>query len=88
MQPHKVTGKQVVSDWFEACIVENRQGLIDQGPRNKETPTIFMFLKLAHLPYCKFERPKAAIRAQMKHSTEAAKPCGMEAIRAPTFPTK
>lgn len=57
-------------------------------PRNSETPTIVMFLKLADLLYCKFERPNAAVRAHMKHSTEAAKACGMEARRAPTFPTK
>lgn len=57
-------------------------------PRNNATPTIVMFLKLVDWPYCKVERPNAAVRAHMKHSTEAANACGMEARRAPTFPTK
>ena len=47
-----------------------------------------MFLKLIDWPYCKVERPNAVVRAHMKHSTEAAKARGMEARRAPTFPTK
>ena len=57
-------------------------------PRNKETPTIVMFLKLADCVYCKVERPIATTRAHMKHSMEAAKACGIEARMAPIFPIK
>lgn len=47
-----------------------------------------MFLKLAAWLYCKVESPNATINAHMKHNTEAAKACGIEARMAPTFPVK
>lgn len=47
-----------------------------------------MFLELVVSLYCKVERPKATIRAQMKHSKAAAKANGMEARIAPTLPVK
>jgi len=79
-----VPDKRAISNWIEAGIVENRQGM--DNPRNNETPTIVMLLKLPDQPYCNVERPNAVIRAHMKHSTDAAKACGIEARRAPTFP--
>lgn len=55
-------------------------------PRNKDTPTMVMFLKLAVCVYCKVERPTATTRAHMKHKIAAAKDSGIEARIAPTFP--
>jgi hypothetical protein len=57
-------------------------------PRNNETPTIVIFLNFPDSPYCNVERPNAVLRAQMKHSTDAAKACGIEARRAHTFPIR
>lgn len=45
-----------------------------------------MFLKLAVCVYRRFDRPRATVSAHMKHNTEAAKACGIEARIAPNFP--
>lgn len=58
------------------------------SPRNSETPTMVMFLKLAVCVYRRFDRPKATVSAHIKHNTEAAKACGIEARIAPNFPDK
>lgn len=58
------------------------------NPRNSETPTIVMFLKLAVCVYRRFDRPRATVSAHIKHNTEAAKACGIEARIAPNFPVK
>nr|GLL18919.1 RNA polymerase II transcription factor B subunit 4 [Ipomoea trifida] len=59
-----------------------------EKPRNNETPTIIMFLKLEVWVYCNVDKPKATIRAHMKHSTAAANARGIDARIAPTFPIK
>jgi len=55
---------------------------------NKVNPTIMMFLELADWVYCKVDRPRATLRAQVKHRTEAANASGIEAISAPIFPVE
>ena len=59
-----------------------------EKPRNKDTPTIVVLLKLDVWVYCNVDRPNATVRAQMKHSVAAANDSGMEARTAPTFPIK
>jgi len=53
---------------------------------NNVNPTIMMFLELADWVYCNVDRPRATLRAQVKHRTEAANASGIEAISAPSFP--
>lgn len=56
--------------------------------RNKVNPTIIAFLELAVWVYCNVDRPRAAVRAQVKHRTAAVNASGIEARSAPIFPAK